>query len=85
MVLSFLSVTEKKSNSHLTQSLPLMLQGAWAEDARPVITGQSLLAEEIRQDAIDYGSTIDNMIFANLVPVIAAGYTAQRFIGPNGT
>ena len=40
--------------------------------------------EEILQGAQEYGETIDMMMHMNLIPVIAAGYTAQRFAGPNG-
>ncbi|CAB9512847.1 expressed unknown protein [Seminavis robusta] len=57
--------------------------GGWAGDTRPM-TGQQSLAEEIQMDATLYGSNIDTMIQMNLIPVIAAGYAAQRFMGPNG-
>ena len=49
------------------------------------MTGKTLTAEEIQSGAQEYGHAIDSMIYMNLIPVIAAGYSAQNFMGPNGT
>lgn len=45
---------------------------------------ERLTGEEIRQGAQEYGETIDKMMNMNFTPVVAAGYTAQCLMGPNG-
>jgi len=57
-------------------------QGGWAGDPQP--TSGDLTLGEIQQGAQEYGENIEKMLFMNLVPVIAAGYTVQRFAGPHG-
>lgn len=56
--------------------------GGWGGDPKPM--GQTLDADQVRLGAQDYGEAIDKMIHMNLVPVIAAGYSAQTFMAPNG-
>ena len=58
-------------------------QGGWAGDPKPV-TGKSEDAEELLMGAQQYGETIDRMIHMNLVPVVAASFAAQKFMGSNG-
>jgi len=57
--------------------------GGWGGDPKPMV-GQNLEAEQVLLGAHEYGEAIDKMIYMNLVPVIAAGYSAQTFMGPNG-
>ena len=52
--------------------------------ADPIPKASGSGVEEIRSGAQEYGETIDKMMFMNFVPVVAASYVAQRFMGPNG-
>lgn len=55
--------------------------GGWQGDPAPPLEGSK---DDIEKGALAYAETIQDMLRMNLDPVLATGYLAQQYMGPNG-